>query len=112
MTTTELEQGERTPKAEPVQEPESFEQWNAKQYGDPEEIGFLQALRIAYCSGQDSVQKATAPQASQGVNQGLLDIAYSVAEAKGVNASQYIVRVETVKAARAAIAAAEQEVWK
>ena len=36
-------------------EPESFETWNAKQHGDPEEIGFLQALRIAYCSGQDSV---------------------------------------------------------
>ena len=36
-------------------EPESFEAWNAKQHGDPEEIGFLQALRIAYCSGQDSV---------------------------------------------------------
>lgn len=35
-------------------EPESFEAWNAKQHGDPEEIGFLQALRIAYCSGQDS----------------------------------------------------------
>jgi hypothetical protein len=45
----------------PVQEPESFEQWNAKQHGDPEEIGFLQALRIAYCSGQDSVMKATPP---------------------------------------------------
>ena len=44
-----------------VQEPESFEQWNAKQHGDPEEIGFLQALRIAYCSGQDSVTKATPP---------------------------------------------------
>jgi hypothetical protein len=44
-----------------VQEPESFEQWNAKQHGDPEEIGFLQALRIAYCSGQDSVMKATPP---------------------------------------------------
>lgn len=47
----------------PVQEPESFEQWNAKQHGDPEEIGFLQALRIAYCSGQDSVTKATSPAA-------------------------------------------------
>ena len=45
----------------PVQEPESFEQWNAKQHGDPEEIGFLQALRIAYCAGQDSVTKATPP---------------------------------------------------
>ena len=39
----------------PVGEPETFEAWNAKQHGDPEEIGFLQALRIAYCSGQDSV---------------------------------------------------------
>jgi hypothetical protein len=44
------------------QEPESFEAWNAKQHGDPEEIGFLQALRIAYCAGQDSVTKNTAPQ--------------------------------------------------
>jgi hypothetical protein len=53
-----------TPPAQPapVQEPESFEQWNAKQHGDPEEIGFLQALRIAYCAGQDSVTKTT-PQA-------------------------------------------------
>jgi len=41
-------------------EPESFEKWNAKQYGNPEEIGFLQALRIAYCSGQDSVYEAAA----------------------------------------------------
>lgn len=38
-----------------VQEPETFEQWNAKQHGDPEEIGFLQALRIAYIAGQDSM---------------------------------------------------------
>ena len=52
-----------TPPAAPVQEPESFEQWNAKQHGDPEEIGFLQALRIAYCAGQDSVTKATPPAA-------------------------------------------------
>jgi len=49
--------------AAPVQEPESFEQWNAKQHGDPEEIGFLQALRIAYCAGQDSVAKTTPPAA-------------------------------------------------
>ena len=48
-----------------VQEPESFEQWNAKQHGDPEEIGFLQALRIAYCAGQDSVTKATPPAAQR-----------------------------------------------
>ena len=46
------------------QEPESFEQWNAKQHGDPEEIGFLQALRIAYCAGQDSVTNATPPAAA------------------------------------------------
>jgi len=51
----------RQVRSAPVQEPESFEQWNAKQHGDPEEIGFLQALRIAYCSGQDSVMKATPP---------------------------------------------------
>ncbi len=50
-----------TSPAAPVQEPESFEQWNAKQHGDPEEIGFLQALRIAYCAGQDSVTKTTPP---------------------------------------------------
>ena len=42
------------------QEPQSFEQWNAKQHGDPEEIGFLQALRIAYIAGQDSI--TTPPQ--------------------------------------------------
>jgi hypothetical protein len=54
---------ENTPPAAPapVQEPESFEQWNAKQHGDPEEIGFLQALRIAYCAGQDSVTNTTPP---------------------------------------------------
>lgn len=50
--------------AAPVQ-PESFEQWNAKQHGDLEEIGFLQALRIAYCAGQDSVTKGTPPAAQQ-----------------------------------------------
>jgi hypothetical protein len=38
-------------------EPETFESWNAKQHGDPEEIGLLQALRIAYCCGQDSVNQ-------------------------------------------------------
>lgn len=38
--------------------PESFESWSARQNGDPEEIGFLQALRIAYLSGQDSVLSA------------------------------------------------------
>jgi len=46
-------------------QPEAFEQWNAKQHGDPEEIGFLQALRIAYCAGQDSVTKATPPAAQR-----------------------------------------------
>jgi hypothetical protein len=43
--------------AQPAQKknPETFERWLAKQHGDPEEIGFLQALRIAYIAGQDSV---------------------------------------------------------
>jgi hypothetical protein len=52
-----------TPPAQPapVQEPESFEKWNAKQHGDPGEIGLLQALRIAYYAGQDSVTKGTPP---------------------------------------------------
>jgi hypothetical protein len=54
-----------TPPAAPVQEPESFEQWNAKQHADPEEIGFLQALRIAYCAGQDSVTNAVPPAAQR-----------------------------------------------
>jgi hypothetical protein len=40
-------------------EPVTFEEWLSKQHGDPEEIGFLQALRIAYISGQDSI---TTPQ--------------------------------------------------
>jgi hypothetical protein len=52
-------------RAAPVQEPESFEEWNAKQHGDPEEIGLLQALRIAYCAGQDSVTKSTPPAAQR-----------------------------------------------
>jgi hypothetical protein len=60
-----LVQKHTTPPAAPVQEPESFEQWNAKQHGDPEEIGFLQALRIAYCAGQDSVTKTTPPAAQR-----------------------------------------------
>jgi hypothetical protein len=51
----DLKEAEKT---QPKQEPESFEAWYAKQHGDPEEIGFLQALRIAYCAGQDSVTKA------------------------------------------------------
>jgi hypothetical protein len=42
-------------KPAPVQEPVAFEEWLAKQHGDPEEIGFLQALRIAYIAGQDSI---------------------------------------------------------
>jgi hypothetical protein len=46
---------------QPVQEPETFERWNAKQHGDPEEIGFLQALRIAYCAGQNSVTTPPLP---------------------------------------------------
>lgn len=41
-------------------EPETFEAWNAKQHCDPEEIGFLQALRIAYCCGQDSANQRQA----------------------------------------------------
>ena len=41
--------------AQPAQEPVAFEEWLSKQHGDPEEIGFLQALRIAYISGQDSI---------------------------------------------------------
>ena len=41
--------------AQPEQEPVAFEEWLAKQHGDPEEIGFLQALRIAYLAGQDSI---------------------------------------------------------
>ena len=40
---------------QPEQEPVAFEEWLAKQHGDPEEIGFLQALRIAYLAGQDSI---------------------------------------------------------
>ena len=46
--------------AQPEQEPVAFEEWLSKQHGDPEEIGFLQALRIAYISGQDSI--TTPPQ--------------------------------------------------
>ena len=41
--------------AQPEQEPVVFEEWLSNQHGDPEEIGFLQALRIAYISGQDSI---------------------------------------------------------
>jgi hypothetical protein len=41
-------------------EPVAFEEWLANQHGDPEEIGFLQALRIAYISGHDSI--TTPPQ--------------------------------------------------
>ena len=46
--------------AQPEQELVQFEAWLAKQHGDPEEIGFLQALRIAYIAGQDSI--TTPPQ--------------------------------------------------
>lgn len=45
------------PPAQPAREPLTFEEWLAKQHGDPEEIGFLQALRIAYIAGQDSITK-------------------------------------------------------
>lgn len=41
-------------------QPVAFEEWLANQHGDPEEVGFLQALRIAYISGQDSI--TTPPQ--------------------------------------------------
>jgi len=46
---------EHLPAAQPEQEPVAFEEWLSNQHGDPEEIGFLQALRIAYISGQDSI---------------------------------------------------------
>ena len=39
----------------PEQEPMSFQTWRSRQHGDPEEIGFLQALKHAYESGQYSV---------------------------------------------------------
>ena len=45
------------------QEPVAFEEWLANQHGDPEEVGFLQALRIAYISGQDSI--TTPPQRTE-----------------------------------------------
>ena len=41
-------------KAQPEQEPVAFEDWLKGQHGDPEEIGFLQALKITYEAGQDS----------------------------------------------------------
>jgi len=41
--------------AQPEQEPMSFQTWRSRQHGDPEEIGFLQALKHAYESGQYSV---------------------------------------------------------
>lgn len=50
-------------------EPVQFEEWNAKQHGDPEEIGFLQALRIAYCSGQDSMKPALAAARVQAIEE-------------------------------------------
>ena len=49
--------------AQPEQEPVQFEAWLSKQHGDPEEIGFLQALRIAYIAGQDSI--TTPPQRTE-----------------------------------------------
>ena len=36
------------------QEPVGFDAWLAKQHGDHEGVGFLQALRIAYVAGQHS----------------------------------------------------------
>lgn len=39
--------------------PMDFETWMAIQQGDPEEIGLMQALRIAYIAGQDSVARQT-----------------------------------------------------
>ncbi len=41
--------------AKPEKEPMSFQTWRSRQHGDPEEIGFLQALKHAYESGQYSV---------------------------------------------------------
>lgn len=41
--------------AQPEKEPMSFQTWRSRQHGDPEEIGFLQALKHAYESGQYSV---------------------------------------------------------
>ena len=51
---------------------------------------------------------APQPTTPEPVNQMLLDIAYEVANAMPVNASQHIVRIGTVESARAAIAQAEQ----
>lgn len=45
----------RTALAQPEKEPMSFQTWRSRQHGDPEEIGFLQALKHAYESGQYSV---------------------------------------------------------
>ena len=42
-------------KTQPEKEPMSFQTWRSRQHGDPEEIGFLQALKHAYESGQYSV---------------------------------------------------------
>lgn len=42
-----------------AREPLTFEEWLSKQHGDPEEIGFLRALRIAYIAGQDSIKKSS-----------------------------------------------------
>jgi len=51
-----------------LREPESFESWNSRQQADPEEIGFLQALRIAYLAGQDSMKQALAEPAQEPVD--------------------------------------------
>ena len=47
IETQAIEQAEK-------QEPVAFETWLSRQHGDPEEIGFLQALKISYEAGQDS----------------------------------------------------------
>jgi len=51
--------------SEQLGEPVAFEEWLSKQHGDPEEIGFLQALRIAYISGQDSITTPYVPEGRQ-----------------------------------------------
>ncbi len=52
LTNAQIEQ--RKSLAQPEQEPVAFEDWLKNQHGDPEEIGFLQALRVAYYAGADS----------------------------------------------------------
>ena len=59
ITLAQSRSDEEQPRGEATlaREPLTFEEWLAKQHGDPEEIGFLQALRIAYIAGQDSITK-------------------------------------------------------